>query len=87
MSICRRFQPRTLKAALLLVVERQDPAQVAEELGMTLDTVYTAKSRVLKRLRDEWAELCRDGMEDGRFLLPIIGSSFLCLPSQQVIRQ
>jgi RNA polymerase sigma-70 factor (ECF subfamily) len=47
------FQPATWKACWALVVEGKNGAQVAAELGMTLDAVYAAKSRVLRRLRRE----------------------------------
>lgn len=39
------------------VVDGQRPADVAAELGMTVNAVYTAKSRVLRRLREEFADL------------------------------
>jgi RNA polymerase sigma-70 factor (ECF subfamily) len=51
------FTEPTWRAFLLLVVEERAPADVAAELGMTLGAVYIAKSRVLKRLRDEFGEL------------------------------
>ena len=43
-------QPRT-------AVDGQPPATVAEDLQMTVPAVYTAKSRVLRRLRQVMAEL------------------------------
>jgi DNA-directed RNA polymerase specialized sigma24 family protein len=33
------------------------PRDVAEELGLSVESVYQAKSRVLRRLRDELREL------------------------------
>jgi RNA polymerase sigma-70 factor (ECF subfamily) len=47
------FQPRTWEAAWKAAVEGQAAAAVAEALGMTVAAVYIAKSRVLKRLRQE----------------------------------
>jgi RNA polymerase sigma-70 factor (ECF subfamily) len=47
------FQPATWKACWALVVEGKTGAEVAAELGMTLDAVYAARSRVLRRLRRE----------------------------------
>ena len=51
------FQPNTWKACWeYMIVER--PAEVvAEELGITVNAVYLAKSRVLSRLRQELAGL------------------------------
>jgi len=42
----------TLRAFEMLALERCRPAEVAERLGMTLNDVYLAKHRCLKRLRD-----------------------------------
>jgi len=47
------FQPSTWQACWRIVVDGQAPAEVARELGITLAAVYTAKSRVLHRLRKE----------------------------------
>lgn len=51
------FQATTWMAAMRTAVEGQRPAEVAEALGMTPAAVYVAKSRVLKRLREELAHL------------------------------
>jgi RNA polymerase sigma-70 factor (ECF subfamily) len=51
------FQPATWKACWGLVVEGRPVAEVAAELGLTLDAVYAARSRVLRRLRQELAGL------------------------------
>jgi RNA polymerase sigma-70 factor (ECF subfamily) len=51
------FEERTWKAFLRVTVEHQPPADVAAELGMSLGAVYIAKSRVLKRLREEFRDL------------------------------
>jgi RNA polymerase sigma-70 factor (ECF subfamily) len=47
------FEARTWDMAWRVVVEGQRPADVAANLGMRVSTVYSAKSRVLSRLRRE----------------------------------
>jgi RNA polymerase sigma-70 factor (ECF subfamily) len=47
------FQEATWKACWALVVEGRPGAEVAAELGLSLDAVYAATSRVLRRLRQE----------------------------------
>jgi RNA polymerase sigma-70 factor, ECF subfamily len=47
------FQPATWRACWAVVVEGRPAAEVGAELGMSVDAVYTAKSRVLRRLRSE----------------------------------
>ena len=47
------FETNTWKACWAQVVSGESPAAVAERLGMTENAVYLAKSRVLRRLRDE----------------------------------
>jgi RNA polymerase sigma-70 factor (ECF subfamily) len=47
------FQPTTWRACWALVVEGEPAAAVAARLGVTLQAVYQAKSRVLHRLRNE----------------------------------
>jgi RNA polymerase sigma-70 factor (ECF subfamily) len=47
------FQPKTWMACWEHVVSGKSAGEVAAELGMTVDSVYAAKSRVLKRLRQE----------------------------------
>jgi len=51
------FEDRTWEAFRRTAVEGQSPAHVAEDLGMTVPAVYQAKSRVLRRLRQELDEL------------------------------
>jgi RNA polymerase sigma-70 factor (ECF subfamily) len=51
------FAERTWQAFWRVAVEDQAPAAVAAALGMTPGAVYIAKSRVLKRLREEFADL------------------------------
>jgi RNA polymerase sigma-70 factor (ECF subfamily) len=47
------FEPTTWKACWEVVVEDRPAAEVAAELQVSLDVVYGAKSRVLRRLREE----------------------------------
>ncbi|VTT99446.1 unnamed protein product [Gemmataceae bacterium] len=44
-----------------VVVDRQDPSAVAADLGLSINAVYLIKSRVLRRLRDEFRELLDPG--------------------------
>jgi RNA polymerase sigma-70 factor (ECF subfamily) len=55
--IRKEFEERTWQAFLRVVVEEQRPADVAAGLGMTVNAVYLARSRVLRRLRQEFEEL------------------------------
>ena len=47
------FEEKTWKACWALVVEGKSGTAIAAELGMTIDAVYAARSRVLRRLRQE----------------------------------
>jgi RNA polymerase sigma-70 factor, ECF subfamily len=47
------FEPNTVRAFRRLTLEGASAAEVAAELGMTVGAVYVAKSRVLRRLREE----------------------------------
>ncbi len=47
------FESRTWEAFQRTVIDRQPPAEVAAALGMTIQAVYKAKSRVLCRLRED----------------------------------
>jgi len=47
------FQPTTWQACWEVVVSGRSAAEVAAELGISVDSVYAAKSRVLRRLRKE----------------------------------
>lgn len=47
------FQPTTWNACWETVVNGKTPAAVAVELGISLKAVYLARTRVLKRLRQE----------------------------------
>lgn len=50
------FEAPTWRAFWLTAVEGKSAAQAATELGLTLNAVYLAKSRVLRRLREEFAD-------------------------------
>jgi len=50
------FENRTWEAFWRVAVDEQAPADVAQDLQMTLYAVYKAKSRVLRRLRRELDE-------------------------------
>ena len=47
------FEPTTWKACWESVVAGRPAGEVAKELGVSVDVVYGAKSRVLRRLRQE----------------------------------
>ncbi len=48
-----------------MAVEGCQAADVAAELGMSVGAVYVAKSRVLKRLREEFRDLFSEEACDG----------------------
>ena len=56
-TVRAEFEPRTWQAFWRVAVEDQPPAEVAAALEMSVASVYVAKSRVLKRLREELADL------------------------------
>ena len=51
------FEPATWKACWETTVSGRPAAAVATELGVSVDVVYSAKSRVLRRLRQELSGL------------------------------
>ena len=51
------FRPTTWKACWEHVVAGRAAAEVAAQLGITVNAVYLAKSHVLARLRQEMAGL------------------------------
>jgi RNA polymerase sigma-70 factor (ECF subfamily) len=51
------FEARTWTAFWQVCVEGRAPADVAADLGVTVNAVYLAKSRILRRLHDEFAAL------------------------------
>ncbi|MHB1561421.1 MAG: RNA polymerase sigma factor [Isosphaeraceae bacterium] len=52
-----QFEERTWRAFWRVAVEDRSPTEVAEELGITANAVRQAKSRVLRRLKEEMGEL------------------------------
>ncbi len=50
-----QFEPNTWRAFWLLVLDEREPEAVAAEVGSTVNAVFIAKSRVLRRLREEMA--------------------------------
>jgi RNA polymerase sigma-70 factor (ECF subfamily) len=57
--ISRECSERTWKAFARVALDGQCPVDVATEMGVTANTVYLAKSRILRRLRELLA-----GLED-----------------------
>jgi RNA polymerase sigma-70 factor (ECF subfamily) len=55
-----QFAERTWQAFWGVAVDEQRPAEVASALGMSVNAVYLAKSRVLRRLREELAGLVEE---------------------------
>ena len=53
------FRDSTWQAFFRVVIDEASAREVAEELGMSINAVYLAKSRVLRRVRDELQELER----------------------------
>lgn len=51
------FENRTWEAFWRTAVDGQCPADVADDLGISVNAVYKAKSRVLRRLRSELGDL------------------------------
>jgi RNA polymerase sigma-70 factor (ECF subfamily) len=51
------FEAPTWDAFWRVTIDNQCPEDVARKLGMTLNAVYLAKSRILRRLREEFTEL------------------------------
>ncbi len=51
------FEEPTWRAFLRVVMDGAPPRDVAEELSMSVESVYQAKSRILRRIRDELREL------------------------------
>jgi RNA polymerase sigma-70 factor, ECF subfamily len=56
-TIRAEFEPRTWDAFWQTAVDGRPPAHVATDLGMNVAALYTAKSRVLRRLRQVMGEL------------------------------
>ena len=56
-QVQHQFEGRTWTAFWRVTVEDRLPAEVASELGITVNAVRQAKSRVLRRLKEEMGEL------------------------------
>jgi RNA polymerase sigma-70 factor (ECF subfamily) len=54
------FEPRTWSAFTRTVLSGEDPASVAEDLGISANAVRQYKSRVLRRLRQELGDVTSD---------------------------
>jgi RNA polymerase sigma-70 factor (ECF subfamily) len=52
-----QFEPLTWQAFWRLTVDQQTGPDVAAELGLSVQAVYQAKSRVLRRIREEFGEI------------------------------
>lgn len=50
------FEPTTWDAFRLTAVEGKSPASVARQLGVSVGAIYTARSRVMRRLRQKVQE-------------------------------
>ena len=53
----KQFDKQSILAFRMLVVEKLDSRTVAEKLNMTVGSVYSAKSRILLRLREQSQDL------------------------------
>jgi RNA polymerase sigma-70 factor (ECF subfamily) len=60
--VSEEFEPATLEAFRRLAINEQPVAEVATALGITAGAVYVAKSRVLRRLREEAIRLLGDDL-------------------------
>lgn len=60
------FEPHTWQAFWRVAVEGQYPADVAADLKISVNAVYLAKSRILRRLRDELELQGQDSREQSR---------------------
>ncbi len=58
------FRPPTWQAFWKTTVDGLPPQRVAEDCGMSIAAVYTAKSRVLARLRDELERMQQEDFAD-----------------------
>jgi RNA polymerase sigma-70 factor (ECF subfamily) len=56
-SLRAEFEDRTWQAFWRVAVDQQPTADVAEELGISVNAVRKAKSRVLRRMREEFGDL------------------------------
>ena len=52
-----RLDPRTIAAFEMIAFNQKAPADIAAEMGMSVDSVYAAKNRCLTQLREILARL------------------------------
>jgi RNA polymerase sigma-70 factor (ECF subfamily) len=52
----QEFEPQTFRAFELVVRDERSPDEAAAELGLSVKSVYNAKHRILKRIRELRAE-------------------------------
>lgn len=52
-----RFEPRTIRAFELVALDSRPPVEVAAELALNVNSVYTAKNRCISHLREVVARL------------------------------
>jgi len=52
-----QFEPSTVQAFKKVVMRAEKPAEVAAELGITVNAVFLAKSKILRRLREELEDI------------------------------
>lgn len=57
------FEPLTFQSAHACLIDRKSAAAVAAELGLSLNSVYLAKSRLLKKLREVLAGVLNEADE------------------------
>jgi len=50
-------EPQTWQAAWKVLVEEESPADVAQELGMSVNAVYKARARIVRRVREQLCDL------------------------------
>ncbi len=55
--VLAEHKEETRQAFLRVVIDKQDPAAVAADLGLTVNAVYLIKSRILRRLREDYTDL------------------------------
>jgi DNA-directed RNA polymerase specialized sigma24 family protein len=58
--ILQQFEDQTRNIVVEVVVNRRRPADVAEDLGITRNAVYQAKSHALRRIREEYQGMFED---------------------------
>jgi RNA polymerase sigma-70 factor (ECF subfamily) len=57
----QEFEPKTFRAFRRLTLDGATGAEVAAELGLSVGAVYVAKTRVMRRIREEAAGLIDEG--------------------------